>query len=70
MPAIITGNDVGPHGHDWNGSWKYNLPIEGFVLESWSQGFLVGALVILSGLTISNMTSILLHKLILVEVRR
>lgn len=52
----------------FEGSWKHDLPIDGFVLESWSQGFLVGALIMMMGVTIANMARILLHKLILVEV--
>lgn len=43
---------------------------EGLVLESWSQGFMQGALIILIAITVSNMRNkVLLHKLILVEVR-
>ncbi|KAB5550826.1 hypothetical protein GE09DRAFT_1173975 [Coniochaeta sp. 2T2.1] len=38
-------------------------------LEAWSQGFMVGALVIMAGITLANMRSgVLLHKLILVEL--
>jgi hypothetical protein len=44
--------------------------VQGVVLESWSQGFMVGALLIMSGITVSNMRrGVLLHKLILIEVR-
>lgn len=39
-------------------------------LEAWSQGFMVGALIIMCGITLANMRrGILLHKLILIEVR-
>ncbi len=39
-------------------------------LEAWSQGFMVGALVIMCGITLANMRrGVLLHKLILIEVR-
>jgi hypothetical protein len=39
-------------------------------LEAWSQGMMVGALVIMSMITIANMRAgVLLHKLILLEVR-
>lgn len=39
------------------------------VLEAWSQGFMIGALFIMLGITLSNMRKgILLHKLILIEV--
>lgn len=38
-------------------------------LEAWSQGFMVGALVIMCGITLANMRrGVLLHKLILIEV--
>jgi hypothetical protein len=40
-------------------------------LEAWSQGFMVGALIIMWGITLANMRrGVLLHKLILLEVRR
>ena len=40
----------------------------GLVLEAWAQGYLVGSLVILAAVTISNMRrGVLLHKLILLE---
>jgi len=39
-------------------------------LEAWSQGFMVGALIIMCGITLANMRrGVLLHKLILIEVR-
>lgn len=39
-------------------------------LEAWAQGFCVGALIIMAGITVSNMRrGVLLHKLILIEVR-
>ncbi len=38
-------------------------------LEAWSQGFMVGALIIMCGITLANMRrGVLLHKLILIEV--
>lgn len=38
-------------------------------LEAWSQGFMVGALFIMCGITLANMRrGNLLHKLILIEV--
>ena len=38
-------------------------------LEAWSQGFMVGALIIMCGITLANMRrGVLLHKLILLEV--
>lgn len=39
-------------------------------VEAWAQGFMVGALIIMSCITLANMRrGVLLHKLILVEVR-
>lgn len=58
------------HGMSDKGSLKPSDP-EKVVLEAWSQGFMVGALVIMCGITLANMRKgVLLHKLILVEVRR
>lgn len=38
-------------------------------LEAWSQGFMIGALIIMIGITLANMRrGVLLHKLILIEV--
>lgn len=54
-----------------SGSWRQFASAEDFILESWSQGFMVGALVIMACITVANMRrGVLLHKLILVEVRR
>ena len=42
---------------------------EGLILEAWAQGLLVGAFVIMAGITVANMRKgVLLHKLILIEV--
>jgi hypothetical protein len=39
------------------------------VLEGWAEGFMVGALIIMSCITLANMRrGVLLHKLILLEV--
>ena len=41
------------------------------VLEAWSQGLMTGSLVIMAAVTYANMRpGVLLHKLILLEVRR
>lgn len=41
----------------------------GVTLESWAQGFLVGSLMVMAGITFANMRKhVLLHKLILLEV--
>jgi hypothetical protein len=53
------------------GSWRANITADAFIIESWSQGFMVGALLIMACITISNMRAgIFLHKLILLEVRQ
>ncbi|KAH7086501.1 hypothetical protein FB567DRAFT_444305 [Paraphoma chrysanthemicola] len=42
---------------------------EKVVLEAWSQGFMVGALIIMCGITLANLRKgVLLHKLILIEL--
>lgn len=42
---------------------------EGLILEAWAQGLLVGAFVVMAGITVANMRKgVLLHKLILIEV--
>ncbi|KAF7507089.1 hypothetical protein GJ744_010902 [Endocarpon pusillum] len=42
---------------------------DGLVLEAWAQGFMVGALIIMSCITLANMRrGVLLHKLILIEL--
>lgn len=52
------------------GSWRKNATEDAFILESWGQGFIVGALLIMALITISNMKKgIVLHKLIFIEVR-
>lgn len=52
------------------GSWRDTTDPQVFIVESWSQGFVVGALLIMAIITIANMRRrVLLHKLILIEVR-
>lgn len=42
---------------------------DGLILEAWGQGLIVGSLVVMAAVTISNMKKdILLHKLIFAEV--
>jgi hypothetical protein len=42
---------------------------DALVLEAWGQGMMVGALVVMSAITVANMRKrVLLHKLILTEV--
>lgn len=53
----------------FNGNWREGLSSDGLVLESWAQGFEVGALIIMACVTVANMRKgVLLHKLILLEV--
>lgn len=55
---------VTPSSHEFKPSTPALL-----TLEAWSQGFMVGALVIMAGITLANMRSgVLLHKLIMLEV--
>lgn len=55
--------------HTWDGSWRDHATPEALILESWSQGFMVGALMIMACITVANMKrGIILHKLILLEV--
>ena len=43
---------------------------DALTLEAWAQGFMFGSLLILATVTIANMRRrVLLHKLILIEVR-
>jgi hypothetical protein len=50
--------------------WRQFASDEDLVIESWSQGFMVGALLIMAFITVANMRrGVLLHKLILVEVK-
>ena len=63
--ATDTGS-VGAGG----GGWRQDAKPEDFILEAWSEGFMVGALIIMACITIANMRKkVLLHKLILLEVR-
>lgn len=43
---------------------------DGLVLEAWAEGYMVGSLIIMTCITVANMRrGVLLHKLILIEVR-
>ncbi|KIX10327.1 uncharacterized protein Z518_01409 [Rhinocladiella mackenziei CBS 650.93] len=65
--TLIRRNDTGSVGAG-NGSWRELASDEDFILESWSQGFMVGALLIMACITVANMRrGVLLHKFILVE---
>jgi hypothetical protein len=51
------------------GSWRVHATDDEFILEAWSEGCMVGALMIMSCVTVANMRrGVLLHKLILLEV--
>lgn len=55
----------------FDGHWRDGATPEGFILESWSEGFMVGALMIMACITVANMRQgVILHKLILCEVCR
>ena len=50
------------------GDWRAHASDEDFVLEGWSEGYMVGSLIIMACITIANMRSkVILHKLILLE---
>jgi hypothetical protein len=51
------------------GDWRRNATPLAFVTEGWSEGFMLGSLIIMACITISNMRKgVFLHKLILLEV--
>ena len=55
----------------FDGHWRDDATPEGYILESWSEGLMVGALMIMACITVANMRKgVILHKLILFEVGR
>ena len=55
----------------FDGHWRDGATPEGYILESWSEGLMVGALMIMACITVANMRKgVILHKLILFEVCR
>ncbi len=59
--ALVERQNESQNGRPTNSS--------GLVLEAWAQGLMVGALIIMSFITLANMRrGVLLHKLILIEV--
>ena len=53
----------------FDGHWRDAATPEGYILESWSEGFMVGGLIIMACITVANMRKgVILHKLILLEV--
>ena len=68
LPRAATNtSDTGGVGTG-DGDWRQSAKPEDFILEGWSEGFMVGALIIMACITIANMRrKVLLHKLILLE---
>ena len=65
--AATNTSDTGGVGTGY-GDWRQQAKPEDFILEAWSEGFMVGALIIMACITIANMRrKVLLHKLILLE---
>lgn len=57
---------MAPLDNDWR---QPNTPQEVIVVESWSEGVMLGSLMIMAGITLANMRRrIWLHKLIFLEV--
>ncbi|KAI9795566.1 MAG: hypothetical protein M1833_006966 [Piccolia ochrophora] len=53
----------------YGSTWRDGMSIDILIIEAWGQGFLVGGLLIMSGITVANMRrGQLLHKLILLEL--
>lgn len=51
------------------GDWRDVDNVESYIVESWGEGFMFGALLIMSVIAVANMRrGVLLHKLILFEV--
>lgn len=57
--------------HSQVASVRDAVPLESNIVEAWGEGYMVGSLIILILITLANMRpGVLLHKLILIEVRR
>ena len=70
MSPPLTSNLYLVRRTDFNGSWRKDITPSALTLESWGQGFMAGALIIMACTTVANMKiGVLLHKLILLEVR-
>jgi len=51
------------------GDWRNVDETEAYIVESWGEGFMFGALLVMSVITVANMRrGVILHKLILCEV--
>lgn len=67
LPVVRREAETGSDDNN-SGDWRVNATTEDLILESWSQGFMVGALLIMGCIAIANMRrKVLLHKLILLE---
>jgi hypothetical protein len=69
-PTQAIDSNISLQGNETNaGSWRIHASPDAFILEAWSEGCMVGALMIMSFVTLANMRrGVLLHKLILLEV--
>ena len=62
-PTLHARVDTGGTGTG-DGDWRAKATAEDFILEGWSEGFMVGALIIMACITVANMRrGVLLHKL-------
>ena len=60
---------LAPRNNATFGDWRLNAPAESLITESWSEGVIFGALMIMACVTVANMRKgVILHKLILTEV--
>lgn len=51
------------------GDWRDVDEAEAYIVESWGEGFMFGALLVMSVITVANMRrGVILHKMILCEV--
>ncbi|KAI9826320.1 MAG: hypothetical protein M1832_000237 [Thelocarpon impressellum] len=72
-PSVVSlGNQLAkrlPTPKEVNIHGRANQTLDQTILEAWSQGFMVGGLLVLSMITVANMRrGVLLHKLILLEL--
>lgn len=66
---LISRQNLGENVSPVFGDWRQEATQEQLVVESWGEGFMFGALLIMAFITIANMRRhVLLHKLILLEV--
>lgn len=66
---IDNGTSIEANSTQAFGDWRRNATPLAYITEGWSEGFMLGSLIIMSCITIANMRKgVLLHKLILLEV--